>query len=317
MGRGGLVDEGAAATDIILHMGSLPHRDGKLIFPRHTKRRVQVAKDIWLGPIRIRQAILRACELRGENVLRPFHNVPAHFGLFRTNAPKPHDRYAFDDDRRLRTALALSRLVRPTSTGLEYAVRLVRVPNLRREIIPFDSRGLGATAHVFDKDNDCLWDEDAKELTALLAAFKPKSLPNRVSAAMWHHEVSAGLYYVEMKLPQLVTGLESLVHTDDRELGKKFRMGSTDQFVERLFRLRQFVPSLRWTKAQLLDFYDHRSQLVHGRGGGHLVLTAKGRATVLAVELGYREVVKRCIHSKHVAEIFESESSVRTALGTV
>ena len=313
-GRGGLTDGGASATDIILHMGPLPERDGELIWPKHTRRRVQIADDIWLGPVRMRHAIMRACELRGERKLRPFHNVPSHFAFIRTSAPDPTDRYAFDGDARLRTALQLSRLVRPTATGLEYAVRVVRVPGERREVIPFDYRGLGATAHVFEENSDCLWDDDVKELARLLAAFEPKRLPNRVKRALWHHEMCAGLYYVELKLPLFVTGLEALIHTDERGRGRR-AMGSTEQFVQRLLRLRQFVPELHWTERQLSDVYDHRSRLVHGRGGGDAVLNPQGRAVVRALEHGYRAIVRKCIYSQAVADVFASDASIRATLG--
>jgi hypothetical protein len=301
-------------TDVILHTGAIPYKDGKLVWPTHTRRKISIAPDLWIGPRNDREAIMDACEPRGENTLKAIRQFPCHYAFFRTNPPNKGKRHGFDPDLRLRTAIQLSRIVRPTTTAYAYAARIIRGRGMRREIVAPRVGGPGYSAYVLDESRNCLWDENVTELRAIIEAFRPRRLPRRVRRALWHHEFTAWTHLVDLRLPQCVNGLEAFVHTDERSKGKK-GMGSTRQFISRMTMLKQFVPGLTWTERDLEDAYDHRSRLVHGLGGGRAILTKRGLKVFLALEGGYREILKKCILTPVVAQIFSSETSIRTTLG--
>jgi hypothetical protein len=300
--------------DVVLHQGPLPHRDGRIEWPTHKKEPVEIAPHLWLGPLREAEAIMVACLPRGERFPRPVINIPVHYAMYRTGLPSDASRYGFDEDGRLRTAMQLSRIVRPTSLAYSPGARVRRGKGTRREINPFRVLGPGAATWVLDEDQNCLWDDDADELRRLIVAFRPKQLPVRIRRALWYHEYMHWMQLGDVRLPMLATALEALVHTSDRGHRGK-RLGSTDQFVMRLDKLRGLVPGVKWRKSDLDVFYSHRSQLVHGQGAGRLRFSQRGRAVAARLEYGLRFILRESIHSRHVADIFRSDASVRTTLG--
>ena len=92
-------------------------------------------------------------------------------------------------------------------------------------------------------------------------------------------------------------------------------MGSTDQFVMRLDKLRQFIPALDWTAEDLTNMYEIRSSFAHGRGGHIDTLNREPRRLYLKADVGLREILCTAIHQKQIAEIFASDTSIRSYLG--
>jgi hypothetical protein len=150
-----------------------------------------------------------------------------------------------------------------------------------------------------------------------LAAFDPAKLPNRVKASLRMHEYLHWTPAIQMRWPLLVTGLESFVHIDERGKGSGLKGGwkSTDQFVNRLFRLREFVPSLHWSRADLAAIYELRSAFVHGRASGINALRGEPRRLYRVAERGLRFILQAAILKPSVAEIFVSDASIKTTLG--
>ncbi|MBK9411008.1 MAG: hypothetical protein IPN47_23810 [Gemmatimonadetes bacterium] len=305
----------ARTVDVILNTGALDFPDARLVWPRFLRRRTLLAPDLWIGRHPDREAVMDACEQRGANTLKAIRQFPSHYGCFRTNPPNPTDRYAFDADDRLRTCLQLSRLVRPSSTGYHYAARIIRDQGRRREIIPYGARGLGTYAYDAHEDANWFGDDDVVALRTLLKAFDPTALTARVKGALWYHEYIFWTQMIDVRWPLCITALEALVHTDDKDLPKRSRLGSTVQFVRRLRCLSQYVPELTWTQRDLEEAYDHRSGFVHGVGRGADALTPHRRHLYLTVEAGLRAVIRAAILRPVIDQIFSSRSSIRTTLG--
>jgi len=307
--------EDVRTTDIVLNTGPLDFPDDRLEFPKFTRRAARLADDLWIGRHAVREAVMDACELRGENSLQAIRQFPSHYGFYRTNAPHAANRYRFDSDNRLRTCLQLSRLIRPSSTGYCYAARIIRDRGRRREIVPFHWRGIGTYAYQLEEGANWFSDEDVAALRSLLTAFRPDALPHRVKRALWYHEYIFWTQMIDVRWPLCVTALEALVHTDDSDVSVRKRMGSTEQFVQRLSHLSQFVPGLTWTTESLRDIYDRRSGLVHGVGRGADAMTPGARRLYLCAEQGLRAILVGSIRKAVIAELFATKASIRTGLG--
>lgn len=302
-------------VDVILNTGALDFPSSDMSWPSFLRRKAILAPDLWIGQHSDREAVLDACEQRGSNTLKAIRQFPSHYGFFRTNPPDPTNRYAFDADDRLRTCLQLSRLIRPHSTGYNYAARIIRAKGRRREIVPFGARGIGTYAYHVHDDANWFGDDDVVALRELLAMFDPGILPDRVKRALWYHEYIFWTQMIDVRWPLCITALEALVHTDDKDLPKRDRLGSTEQFVRRLHCLTQYIPGLAWTKQALEEVYDHRSGFVHGVGRGADALSPHRRGLYLTAEAGLRTIIVAAIHKPAVAQIFTSRSSIRTTLG--
>jgi hypothetical protein len=86
----------------------------------------QIDADLWIAMLddELTTWILDATEPPGRNY-HPFRQYTGGYAFIRCDAPAPGpDQGDFDPDLRLRTAIALSRLVHPTAVGLGHAVRI-------------------------------------------------------------------------------------------------------------------------------------------------------------------------------------------------
>lgn len=286
-----------------------------LILPDITRSAVEIAPGIWLGPTPFAEQILDACQPIGHNMKRPYLQFGSLYGFYRVyeSAPYP-ERHDFDPDRRLRTALQLSRLVRPTSTSWEYAAQIWQ-DGATPEILPARFTGVGSQAFVLNEDEDWLRDEDVEALRGVLKIFAPEVLPERLKKALWYHEYLCWLYFVDVRWPLGVTALEALIHTNDFSLPRPQRMGSTAQFVRRLTRVRELLPSLQWTKADLEAIYDRRSALVHGVGKSAGEIPEEDLGLIRLEEEGLRRILLAGILDPGIAALFRDDSSVRGHLG--
>jgi hypothetical protein len=285
-----------------------------LVVPSFSNKPLQLAADLWLGPVPQVELLLDACEHRGHNSPKPFRQFASLYGFYRTyEGVELPDRHSFDPDRRLRTCLQLSRLVRPTSVSYEFAGQIWGSDTEDLEIIPAGFTGVGSQAFVLDEDQDWFRDEDGLALRDLLSSFEPARLPPRLHKALWYHEYLSWIYLVDVRWPLGVTALEALVHTDESD--RSVRLGSTEQFVRRLLKLREFIPSLPWTEQDLSSIYDRRSALVHGVAERTSALEPDDLRLMTLEEEGLRTVLLASIRGPETAAIFETATSVRTYLG--
>jgi hypothetical protein len=136
--------DGVPVTDIVLVLrsGETPAGEPAL------REAFEIAEDVQVLRVDkgIAQMVMAACDPAGENRggLRIELRDPL-YAIQRLNAPRP-PLHGWDSDERLQRCIALSRLVRPTSIGFEYAVRMLGDLRDRYELIPGPVRGFGANA---------------------------------------------------------------------------------------------------------------------------------------------------------------------------
>lgn len=185
------------------------------------------------------------------------------------------------------------------------------------QIVPADIVGIGAQAFIFNAQTDGLRDRDVALTKTLLASFEPLALPKRVKTSLLFHEYLHWTRLIQMRWPLLITGLESLVHIDERSKAKGASGGwkSTEQFVRRLSKLQEFVPHLRWTQKDLTAIYELRSAFVHATGGEFDALRGRPARLYRLAERGMRLILQAAILRPAVADLFISDGSIRTALG--
>jgi hypothetical protein len=269
--------------------------------PRHFQQDVAIADDLLIGPFaQHRDAITDACDRVGINPLRPHRLYWSQYSVARIVA-EPNG-YRFDDDRRLRTCLQLSRLVHPTGIAFEHAGRLVLADGGTIEsFTPARIRGSSAVAWVADPTHNWLDDAHIVQLRDLVQQFNVDALPERVIRAFFYHEYIHQLFYVDARWPMAVTGLESLVHTD--------RERSTRQFVARLLGVQRELGVALMSELDLAASYDLRSRLAHGQALGGLPEPHK--LLYAGLEALLRLAVRTAILSPPFAAAFDSDASIR------
>lgn len=283
--------------------------------PRHANEDVMVADGLWLGPQRLQDRIFDALEEPGENTPRPYRQFGALYAFHKLLSTEGQGaRLAFDGDRQLARCIALSRLIRPTSVGLEYSARLIERNRHAPEIIPSHIRGLSAHAFVLRESDDWLRDDDVITLAELLRVFDATTLTERVARALWYHEFLSWMHFIDVRWPLAVTALEALIHTDEGERPARLRMGSTAQFVQRLSLCRQFIPTLTWDEDALQEIYDRRSGLVHGTAQPIQQLLPDDLGLAHMTEAGLRAMLLEALFNPRVMAMFASDASIRDSL---
>jgi hypothetical protein len=277
----------------------------------HFDRPAQVHDDLWIAMFdeELREWILDATEPCGRNY-HPFRQYTGGYAFIRSPAPEPGPNDGdFDPDRRLRTAIALSRLVHPTSVGLSHAARIrtFRGPQDRWQIGP----RVGEAAFVLDVNDNWLIPDDVPLLSRLLQGWNPGTAPARLKAALWYFEMAALAYYSDMRWPLLVTSLESLVRIKDERRADGRVVGSTAAFIERLARIGQAEPALSLPEAELREIYERRSDLVHGLA---LVdLAEPNRSLYRKLENLARGIIRKAILEPDFAAHLASDAALAAA----
>lgn len=233
---------------------------------------------------------------------KPVRQFAQLYSFVRT-IPAPSSAYVWDQDSRLQTCVALSRLVHATSLSLRYAARVrFGKSDQAQDIFLADIHGVGIDTYRADPDaRDWLTQSDAESLKQLLAAFDSKSLPSRVSRALWHHEYASRTYYIEVRWTVVATGLEALVHTD--------RTNSTVQFKERVSNMAADLGITDFSQTDADNAYDIRSRLAHGQGLASL--TDAERDLYRRMENTLRKAMLRAITDSSFSHIFDSDQNIR------
>ena len=283
-----------AVQDVAVHIGKpsfekesnqTPHRGGVLI-----------AKDLWVGILDRTwiETALGTCAtrtLRGETE----HLAYSQTYSFVRGGRLPQD---WDGDQRLQGAIALSRLIHPTSIGLSYAFRLTTSPGRLHDVEPaaFDgARG----AWIASSERDWLTTSEIEQLRSLLAAYDRCPRPSRVDQALWFHEYVARSGTIEVRYAMTATAFEHLVHTD--------RQGSTKQFKVRTARLAGDVGLQGVTEDKAEEFYDRRCRVVHGSPGPSLGLDS----LYIEFETLLQTVLRRAIEDQAFGAIFADDNRIR------
>lgn len=250
-------------------------------------------------------AITSACDPPGANRGRDA-DLRAPLYLFaRTNAPRsPHSEW--DSDEKLQLCIALSRVVRPTSLGFEYAARLVGdLHSGEFELIPGPVRGFGAHAWISEPERDWLSPSDLTRLREVASKFfdDPLPQPSRLWQAFWFFEYTAQTERLHIRWLFVATAVESLLCTDTSQ--------STRHFTRRLPAMAQMVSPAPFSKDDASRMWGIRSAISHGskRGG----LGEEDLAVYRRVEEILRATLERAILDKTFRAIFASIESINAA----
>jgi hypothetical protein len=188
--------------------------------------------------------------------------VPQRYSFVRRYADEEPDN-GFDHDQRLLTFLALSRLVQPTSVGLELSAQVwgqLDAAELIEHVLPGPVTGPASEAWVADVDaRDWLTEADAAALRELFAVYRRGPLPDRVARALWFHEFAARTFDGAVRWTLVATGLEALTNTD--------KVGVFRQFVRRCESIATEC-GVPWDRRQIERAYDLRSKVSHGAVSG-------------------------------------------------
>jgi hypothetical protein len=276
---------------------------------------VPIDGDLWVGMLdeELTKWVLDGTEPPGRNYV-PTRQYTGGYAFIRTNPPASKaDQGDFDPDTRLRSAIALSRLVHPTSVCFDHSVRIRTwgKPRDQWQLVPHTEAGTGEHAFVLDVNENWLIPADISAIADLIKAWNPTTIPTRVGMALWHHEMAARNYYSDIRWPLLVTGLESLVRIKNEKDKKGAPIGSTRAFVSRLAAIGRLDPSLAVIDPDLRAMYEKRSDLVHA-----LALVAMDESTkALYRKLDglVRGILRKAILNPVFAALFATDQSISTA----
>lgn len=198
--------------------------------------------------------LLNASEFRGER-WSPHRQFGVAQVFVREVDFSEGNLYAWDEDQSIYIALALSRLIRPHAIACDYAVRRIIDTDRSERLVPYDAQEARVAFRIEDGSRNWLDAGEARDLEALLAAYEPSVLPDRVKRALWLCELMVRERYLEDALPLIVAGLEALLKVGRRRL--------TDQFAQRTAALSGELGT-GLTEAACRAAYDDRSAVVHG-----------------------------------------------------
>lgn len=286
--------------DIVFVRASGESRSDDL--PPPAKQQTQLFPNIYLGrhTNELWEAVWKGCIPPGYN-FEPTRWLVQRYALWNTSPARPSE-CNFDPNQRLATAVALSRLVHPTSIGFKYSARVTYKSNKIGMIVPGPVSGPLADAYVVPGSYDWLSDDDASVLSRLCVDFAQCSaeLPPRLKRAFWNCEYAFALEWVDLRWGVVATALESLIHTD--------RYRSTRQFVDRVTELADRL-SVGFTGADAKRAYDLRSSVAHGQG--FQSLDDQTLALYSNMEAVLRCSIRRAIEDATFRDLFLSEDTIR------
>lgn len=274
---------------------------------------IKLASDIWLDLLdhNIANQVMDACEPMGVwPVKRPVRQYGQLYAFVREPVPEGKI-YEWDPDQKLRSCIALSRLIHPTSISLEYSARIFYADSgVVRQVCPGPVNGrVARTFMVRPRWRDWLIDGDLQQLSKLLSAPSWTALPERLRRALWHHEFASSLAELNIRWILISTALEALVHTD--------RQKSTKQFTTRVPLLAKEVGITEFSSADASMVYEYRSRLAHGqtladpKKGTPAHVDATALPLYWLMERIVRAVLKKALTDPKYAAIFENDDTIR------
>lgn len=275
---------------------------------------LQIHDDLWIGQLekQLTDVVLKACEPVGEN-FEPQRLYFSPYAFYRKNPPGGRGQeLTFDPDGKLYACIGLSRLVHPTSVAYDYAARIRRWRNGRRQIIPSRNVHLNPHAFVVDEHNNWLVPDDVPQLATLVSNYEGTPPSRRVMSALWYHEAAAQNYYIDIRWPLVTAGLEALIHIDGERLASGKYAGSTKVFVDRLLGLGNVDAAFSIPESDLYAMYDARSGLAHGQPFG--TLDAPRKFLYSREEALLRMVARQALTDPAIGAIFASDAEVKRRL---
>jgi hypothetical protein len=147
--------------------------------------------------------------------------------------------------------------------------------------------------------------DDGDFLLKLMPWASPKKMHQRVHRAYWYHEYAMRSYYLDARLPTVVTALEALVNTSEDDCAWQFRD-----------RVRQLASEFKvdLNDGELKLLYKLRSKLVHASSFlfdmvGPLPNSPHSALYLKAEDL-LRSVVRRCLLQEDFGDFFRDAIAV-------
>ena len=223
---------------------------------------------------------------RGVNAGAVQDSVPETYTFVRERESEDD---TWDPDGRLRLVIALSRLIHPTTVGLEQSAvltgRITDDPE-RIAVTPGPISGPAASAYVTGAhQRNWLTEADAEQLRDLLAAYEAAPLPPRVRRALWFHEFAACTLDGAVRWALFVTGIEALINVAFDRIARQFTVRSVALANE---------CCASFSKQQANRTYKMRSRVDHGSTTS---LPDHEMHVLIATEHVLRAVIRRAISS--------------------
>jgi hypothetical protein len=202
--------------------------------------------------------------------------------------------------------LALSRLVRPTTTGYRYCAKIYPAPPTDPAIQALVITGSNPDVMIGDLAQDWLSPKDGLELRDLMPwVSSTKEMLPRVNRAFWNHDEAMHTYVLDSRLPMVVGGIEALIQVDGSNLKRRFARRARQLATE-------FGVDL--SESKLFQAYGLRSELVHAasflyNSSGSLPKT-EHRSLYEKLELLLRLAVKKCLLDPDFAQRFASNEAI-------
>jgi hypothetical protein len=255
-------------------------------------------------PEEVASKVLQTCTFRGFDYPAPTLLFGQAVSLVRRDPPEP-EKWDWDQDRRIRLVLHMSRLVHPVPAGPRYAARLwLSGKGEVERALP--GHADNPVAHTFCTKGQrwYLTEQDACRTKDTLAKYNANeaTFPNRVRQALWRYDYAFCEQYLDLRWLAMSAALEALVHTDKHR--------STKQFSVRVAALAGQLAITGWNEQRLADMYhEYRCPAAHGQD------ITKAEPDVIADYVQFEDLVRRvllrCVEDVGFCRHFASESSIR------
>lgn len=252
-----------------------------------SSKRIDLTSDIWIERLDtdLAKNVQTACEPADFN----FNKDPddRHLYAFVSTIPD-YEPSQYAGMTTLLGMIGLSRLVKPTSTGMRYCAMVWNSASPSPTIKAIQMWGVSLDVPVSTKE-DWLTVQDGEVLKKLVPWLTEK-MPDRVHRAYWNYDDAMRTYYLDRRLPSVVAGLEGLINTD-RDENKK-------QFTKRSLQLANKL-QVAISELELSTAWNLRSQLVHAQsflfGLGNVLPQTEHSPLYQKLEELLRSSVRRCL----------------------
>jgi hypothetical protein len=243
---------------VALHMANGPTRSqekaGASVIVGNGGGPFHLSADIWVERFdkELGKKIQTACDPAHYNIKDAGHDRHLYAFVERVLTPEKRKHEGMSE---LSALIALSRLVRPTSTGNRYCARIFRYGDTHSPIEAVRFFGVSPDVSLIDGRQDWLSEDDGKTLQKLMPWLSQK-MHTRIHHAYWNHETALRSYYLDVKWTFMVSAFEALMNTREDSVRMQFR-DRIDQLAKHF--------GVAITAKELNDAYTLRSELVHSQ----------------------------------------------------
>jgi hypothetical protein len=292
---------------VVLHIapGHGPEVRPNPLIVQNDGDRFELRDDIWIERLneQLAKNIQKACE-------PPHYNIGGtawdrHLYAFVRRVPKV-EKSNYEGMGELFTAVALSRLINPTSTGERYCAKVFQFGLKDSSIQAIQFRGISPDVFLGKNPRDWLSAQDGEGLRKLMPWASQKPMHSRVHRAYWYHEYAMRSYYLDARWTLVVSGLEALVNVEEQNVRQQFRD-----------RVKQVADEfqIKVSTGELNKAYTLRSKLVHGERflfSLETVLPKDQQGEIYGkLELVLRQTILRCLEDEQFGNHFRDDKAVK------